>query len=191
MLPTCSSIPNGGELSYAWELARGGRYHSPHFMNKETGELTDGMVMEDLYIDIVAPAINAVDSTVYYGDKVDIALTDDNLTRIMVNGEEITEDSQFMNNNILTLESEGGITEYTIEVWDVAGNKTTTTISVASEWTKLGVIPEGVAVKLQANSPYSFGDGEWSVEGDDTSYSGNITFYVQEEDKFVFSQNIK
>lgn len=162
-----------------------------YFMNKETGELTDGMVMEDLYIDIVAPAINAVDSTVYYGDKVDIALTDDNLTRIMVNGEEITEDSQFMNNNILTLESEGGITEYTIEVWDVAGNKTTTTISVASEWTKLGVIPEGVAVKLQANSPYSFGDGEWSVEGDDTSYSGNITFYVQEEDKFVFSQNIK
>ena len=139
-------------------------------------------------MDLVAPSVGAVNDTVYYGDKLEIALTDDNLTRVVVNGKEIAANELITQNNILTLLSEGGVTEYTIEVWDVAGNMTTTTISVASEWTKQGVIPAGVAVKLQANTPYSFGEGEWNVEGDNTSYSGNITFYVEEEEKITFNQ---
>ena len=159
-----------------------------YLMNKETGEQTAGMLLESLYVDLVAPSVGAVNDTVYYGDKLEIALTDDNLTRVVVNGKEIAANELITQNNILTLLSEGGVTEYTIEVWDVAGNMTTTTISVASEWTKQGVIPAGVAVKLQANTPYSFGEGEWNVEGDNTSYSGNITFYVEEEEKLTFNQ---
>ena len=159
-----------------------------YLMNKETGEQTAGMLLESLYVDLVAPSVGAVNNTVYYGDKLEIALTDDNLTRVVVNGKEIAANELITQNNILTLESEGGVTEYTIKVWDVAGNMTTTTISVASEWTKQGVIPAGVAVKLQANTPYSFGEGEWNVEGDNTSYSGNITFYVEEEEKLTFNQ---
>ncbi|MBO5387032.1 MAG: hypothetical protein J6A59_02665 [Lachnospiraceae bacterium] len=159
-----------------------------YLMNKETGEQTAGMLLESLYVDLVAPSVGAVNDTVYYGDKLEIALTDDNLTRVVVNGKEIAANELITQNNILTLLSEGGVTEYTIEVWDVAGNMTTTTISVASEWTKQGVIPAGVSVKLQANTPYSFGEGEWNVEGDNTSYSGNITFYVEEEEKLTFNQ---
>lgn len=159
-----------------------------YLMNKETGEQTAGMLLESLYVDLVAPSVGAVNNTVYYGDKLEIALTDDNLTRVVVNGKEIAANELITQNNILTLLSEGGVTEYTIEVWDVAGNMTTTTIRVASEWTKQGVIPTGVAVKLQANTPYSFGEGEWNVEGDNTSYSGNITFYVEEEEKLTFNQ---
>lgn len=70
----------------------------------------------------------------------------------------------------------------------MAGNMTEITITVASEWTKSGIIPVGNEVKLTADKAYILGEGNWQVEGDNTSYSGNITFYVSEDGNYTFTQ---
>ena len=62
------------------------------------------------------------------------------------------------------------------------------TITVAAEWTKTGEIPSGSEVKLQTSTTYTLGSGTWTVNGDATSYSGNITFYVGREGSYTFNQ---
>ena len=154
----------------------------------ETGEMTAGIALQGFDVDTDAPIINLTDNQVYYSDSVDVALSDSDIVRVMVNDTIITAQELNSLGNKLTLDSEGGVTQYTIQIWDKAGNMSVKTVTVASEWTKAGVIPAGDLVKLVANQAYTFAEGNWQVEGDRTSYSGNTTFYVSEDGNYTFTQ---
>ena len=154
----------------------------------ETGEMTAGIALNGFDVDTDAPIINLTDNQVYYSDSVDVALSDSDIVRVMVNDTIITAQELNSLGNKLTLDSEGGVTQYTIQIWDKAGNMSVKTVTVASEWTKAGVIPAGDLVKLVANQAYTFAEGNWQVEGDSTSYSGNTTFYVSEDGNYTFTQ---
>jgi len=154
----------------------------------ETGEMTAGIVLQGFEVDTDAPIINLTDNQVYYSDSMDVALSDSDIVRVMVNDTIITAQELNSLGNKLTLDSEGGVTQYTIHIWDKAGNMSVKTVTVASEWTKAGVIPAGDLVKLVANQAYTFAEGNWQVEGDSTSYSGNTTFYVSEDGNYTFTQ---
>ena len=154
----------------------------------ETGEMTAGIALQGFDVDTDAPIINLTDNQVYYSDSVDVALSDSDIVKVMVNDTIITAQELNSLGNKLTLDSEGGVTQYTIQIWDKAGNMSVKTVTVASEWTKAGVIPAGDLVKLVANQAYTFAEGNWQVEGDSTSYSGNTTFYVSEDGNYTFTQ---
>lgn len=159
-----------------------------YFKKAETGEMSAGVPLKDFKVDIKAPSINLENEKVYYGDALDINLTDKDISHVVINGKTYTVEDLSKLDNKLTLDSEGGVTEYTIQIWDMAGNMTEITITVASEWTKSGIIPVGNEVKLTADKAYILGEGNWQVEGDNTSYSGNITFYVSEDGNYTFTQ---
>ena len=47
----------------------------------------------------------------------------------------------------------------------------------------------GGKVSLKKGTPYQLDAGSWNVAGDETTYSGGITFYVDEEGEYEFTQN--
>ena len=157
-----------------------------YFMNIATGEKTAGIWSDGFLIDAVAPSIDAIAGKTYYAEYVEVAIKDENLSKITINGEEIKDLSE--ETTTLKLQSEGGMKKYKISVTDLAGNTETINIVVAADWVKSGVLPSGESVNLISGYQYKLGSGEWTVEGDATSYNGNIAFYVKEEGEYTFSK---
>lgn len=157
-----------------------------YFMNSATGEKTAGIWSDGFLIDAVAPAIDAIAGKTYYAEYVEVAIKDENLSKITINGEELKDFSE--GTTTLKLHSEGGMKKYEIAVTDLAGNEETINIVVAADWVKSGVLPSGESVNLISGYQYKLGAGEWTVEGDTTSYNGNIAFYVKEEGEYIFSK---
>ncbi len=156
-----------------------------YFMDKSTGAKTNGVSISAIDIDLDAPEVDAEGDNTYYGDSLAVAISDDNLASVTLNGDNVELDR---NRIILELKSNGGIEEYTIVVTDTAGHTRNITIKVAAEWTKTGEIPSGAEVKLQAGTTYTLGTGTWTVNGDTTSYNGNSTFYVRGDGSYTFNQ---
>jgi len=155
------------------------------FKDLNTGAKSAGVLMSAIYIDKYFPTIDAEHDKTYYSDILTVLVSDDNLTSISLNGEPVTIEG---NNTALFLTSDGGVEEYKIVAIDKAGNVKNMTITVAAEWTKTGVIPSGMAVKLQAGKPYTLGSGTWNVSGDSTSYTGGAAIYVGSEGRYTFNQ---
>lgn len=152
----------------------------------DTGEKTSAIQLPVIKIDMTPPAIlNAGSEEKLYGEQVEIKVKDDNLVQVLVNGEEVI----FKNNMaILKLSSKLGEETYEIICTDVAGNTSKTKVVVAADWMKDKIIPEGSAIRLSAEYSYQLGGGTWHVEGDDTSYAGNTTFYVASEGEYIFTK---
>ena len=157
-----------------------------YYMNSATGEKTAGIWSDEFLIDAVAPSIDAIAGKTYYAEYVEVAIKDENLSKITINGEELKDFSE--GTTTLKLHSEGGMKKYEIAVTDLAGNAETINIVVAADWVKSGVLPSGELVNLISGYQYKLGSGKWTVEGDATSYNGNITFYVQKEGEYIFSK---
>lgn len=159
-----------------------------YFKKAATGEMSAGVPLKDFKIDLKAPSINLVNEKVYYGDTLDLSLTDKDISKVVINDETYTKEDLTKVDNKIILDSEGGVTTYTIQIWDMAGNMTEITVVVASEWTKSGIIPVGDIIKLATNKAYTLGEGNWQVEGDSTSYTGNTSFYVSKDGNYKFTQ---
>jgi len=157
-----------------------------YFLNIATGEKTAGVWSDGFLIDAIAPSIDAVAGKTYYAEYVEVAIRDENLSKIKINGEELKDLSEGI--TTLKLYSEGGMKKYEIVVTDLAGNTETINIIVAADWIKSGVLPSAGSVNLLSGYQYKLGSGVWTVEGDATSYNGNIAFYVQEEGEYTFSK---
>ena len=155
------------------------------FMKQATGEKTAAVGIEAFKIDTEAPQINAEDNKLYYGDSIQISVSDKNLEKVLVNGKEISFKDSIAK---FKLKSNGGIEEYEISFTDLAGNTRTIKISVASEWTKSGIVPDGLLIKLVAANAYKLGSGNWQVNGDATTYTGNQTFYIGNEGQYSFTK---
>ncbi len=148
-------------------------------------EKTDGISVGSFKIDTNSPFIGVKDKSVIYGDMVEIVVSDDNLSLVVVNGSEV----KFTGTSAkLVLEAGNSKKEYRITAMDLAGNKRTVSITVAASWMKSGVVPGGTVVRLMANQRYTLGSGTWKVNGDSTSYSGSADFYVGGEGEYVFTK---
>ncbi|MBR3598378.1 MAG: hypothetical protein IKL53_00715, partial [Lachnospiraceae bacterium] len=174
-----------GEYVESITVASSSEAMTVYFMEKSTGAKTSGLSIAAIDIDVDAPQVDAKSDNTYYGDSLAVAISDNNLASVTLNGENIEIDGA---RTVLELKSNGGVEEYTVVVTDNAGHTRNIVITVAAEWTKTGEIPNGTQVRLEAGTSYSLGSGTWTVNGDATSYSGNTTFYVSGESQFIFNQ---
>lgn len=156
-----------------------------YLMDENTGAKTNGLSVAAINIDADAPEVDADSDKIYYGDSLAVAISDDNLAGITLNGEAVEVDGT---RTILELKSNGGVEEYTVVVTDTAGHTKNMVITVAAEWTKTGEIPSGSLVKLEAGQGYKLGSGNWLVDGDATTYSGNSTFYIGGDGQYTFNK---
>jgi len=157
-----------------------------YYKNVITGEKTAGVWYDEIMIDAMMPTIDANEGAVYYAEFVEIKITDTNLSKITINGEEYTKPLD--ETILLKLGSNNGMELYEIVVTDLAGNTRTMKITVADNWMEDGLVPIGKNVNLITEYEYKFGAGEWMVEGDNTSYSGNTSFYVGSDGEYIFIQ---
>lgn len=148
-------------------------------------EKTDAVLVGSFKIDTGLPVIGAKDKSVSYGDKVEVIVSDTNLSHVTVNGKAVEVSGTSAK---LLLESENGKKEYEITATDLAGNKNTVNIIIVASWLKSGVVPNGTAIRLTANQRYMLGSGTWKVSGDSTSYTGTTGFYVGSEGEYVFTK---
>ena len=155
------------------------------YLMNDRNEKTDAVLVGSFKIDTRLPVIGAKDKSVSYGDRIEVIVSDANLSQVMVNGSEV----EFSGTSAkLLLESENGKKEYEITATDLAGNKNTVNITVAASWLKSGIVPNGTAIRLTANQRYMLGSGTWKVSGDATSYTGTTGFYVGSEGEYVFTK---
>lgn len=159
-----------------------------YLMKSATGEKTAGIVLDasGVKIDTQVPSITgAGNGDTLYKDTVSLTVYDENLSRVTVNGKAV----EIKNGRaVLNLTSDGGATDYEIITKDEAGHEKKITVTVAAPWMELGVVPSGSSVRLTANQAYTFGDGIWQVEGDETDYTGGIQFYVGSDGAYVFKK---
>ncbi len=175
-----------GEYSTSLVLSESREAGYFYLLNIETGEKTAGIWSDGFLIDIIAPSIDAVEGKTYYSEFKEVTIEDKNLSKITINGEEFKDFKGSMAK--IKLSSENGVKVYEIVITDLAGNEKELKFIVASEWVKKGVVPTGESVSLISDYEYKLGEGSWQLEGDATSYNGNISFYVVEEGEYVFSQ---
>ncbi|MDD6327278.1 MAG: hypothetical protein PUA62_02375 [Lachnospiraceae bacterium] len=150
-----------------------------------TGEKTGCIFVPTIKIDKDAPSINAVDGETKYGEQIELTVEDNDLEQVLVNWKI----AEVQNNMaILTLSSNYGQETYEITCIDAAGNISKITVVVAADWMKNRTIPSGSKVRLSADLSYKLGGGTWQVEGDGTSYAGDVTFYVSKDGEYSFTK---
>lgn len=151
-----------------------------------TGEKTAAIQVAVIRIDMDSPVIlNAGSGEKIYGEQVEVIIKDDNLARVLVNGEAVEFENHMA---ILQLSSNLGEETYEITCIDVAGNTSKATVVVAADWMKDRTIPAGSKVRLTRDYSYQLGGGTWRVQGDGTSYAGGSTFYVTSEGEYIFTK---
>ena len=153
-------------------------------------------------VDKNAPSISAKTGTitpgaVMYASDFILNVSDPNLRSLKVNGEAV-DLKNFKDGYTLTLNPGYGSQTYKIMAEDEAGNVTTIEFTLKAEWLKDKVIIPDVVLPLEGNESYNLGDGYWLVtrntpEGpvtDNTVYSGNMPFYVNEGGDYTFTKVI-
>ena len=174
-----------GEYSESLTLSESREAGYFYLLNIETGEKTSGIWSDGFLIDVVAPYIDAKEGETYYAEYKEVTIRDKNLSLITINDEKYTD----FNGGIAKLElsSENGVKVYEIVITDLAGNVQKLKFIVASEWVEAGCVPSGESVSLISDYEYKLGEGNWQLEGDETNYNGNISFYVPEEGEYIFN----
>ena len=152
----------------------------------DTGWKTSAIDVPGVLIDKDAPRIlSDASGDVIYADQAEVIVKDENLTKVLVNGKSVeVKDHQA----VLELSSNMCEEEYEIIAKDIAGNQKKVQITVTAPWMKNKVMPSGVKVRLSRASAYTLGSGTWKVNGDATSYSGNVSFYVKEDGEYSFTK---
>lgn len=156
-----------------------------YYKNIATGALSNGLVLPKLLIDKNKPVISGItNGNTYYTQSRRVVIKDKALKSVVVNGKNAILNGDTVN---LYLTAAGGVTEYSIRATDLAGNRTSVTVTMAAEWTRTGLIPPNQKVKLNRMVKYRLGAGKWMVNGDSTVYSGNADFYVNKDSEYTFT----
>ncbi len=148
------------------------------------GAKTKPVAFKTILIDAKAPEIKA-EETVYYAEMAEITISDENLQTVYVNGIPLMPDDVSC---VIQITSDNSSKEYEIRAVDKAGNSTVVNLKIAAEWMKDGIVPGGESVNLLTGNAYKLGSGSWKVDGDETTYNGNNTFYVNEEGSYRFEE---
>ena len=144
------------------------------------------MAVGDILIDKEKPLIDGTDNkTIIYADSVEISISDENLEKVTLNGVRVN----FQNGKTsLSLESKNSKKAYEIIATDKAGHETVVKVTVAAKWLENKVIPAGQTIILNAGEEYALPDGNWTITGDDTVYTGGMKIYVAKDTELVFTR---
>lgn len=176
------SVTENGVYTESITINEKSNFDGIYLMRKSDG-LKTKKINADILIDTVLPSVNVDDKQIYYTNSLEIIIDDDNLSEVYIDGlKKVFSGSSCT----ISLASFSGEKVYEIKAVDKAGNVRTFNVTVAAEWLKSGEVPKGTAVRLTAGKAYKLGSGTWKVSGDNTSYSGNITFYVGNEGSYTF-----
>ena len=165
-----------------------------YLKRKSDGAMTDGIgIKEGIKVDAKAPVVSGKATDVdgnevalggkIYSDKVSFKMADEHLSKVTVNGEEVTVTDGAAD---ISLDANNRHMVYKVSAEDEAGNIFTFTVNVYAPWMESGVIPAGVKVGLEAGSAYKLEDGEWATDVDSTVYTGGMDFYVAEDMELTF-----
>ena len=125
---------------------------------------------------------------------LNITVDDPNLKSLKVNGEPVNLSTD--KDNVLSLTSGFGTKTFKITAEDEAGNVSDVEFTLKAEWLENKTIIPDVPLPLEGNEYYNLDDGYWIVtkntsEGsvqDNTVYSGNMPFYVEEGGDYIFTK---
>ena len=174
---------------------------SVYLKRTSDGALTNGIPIKNApRVDKSAPSIstptgNIAPGTVMYVSDFTLTVADPNLRSLKVNGEAI-DLTNYKDGYTLTLSPGLGSETYKVMAEDEAGNVTTLEFTLKAEWLQDKVIIPDVVLPLEGNESYNLGEGYWLVtrntpDGpvtDDTVYSGNMPFYVNESGDYTFTK---
>ncbi|MBE5924638.1 MAG: hypothetical protein E7271_09265 [Lachnospiraceae bacterium] len=130
-------------------------------------------------------AVSLTDGKELYADNLTISISDENLAKVTLDGEEVSVDSKTVT---LQLDSEMGEKTFNITTEDEAGNENNIKLVLKSEWLKNKIIPGGKKVKLRSGDVYTLEPGAWVVAGDSTVYNGGQEFFVTSSGDYTFEK---
>lgn len=157
-----------------------------YLKDNATGLTSEAIPVPELLVDINKPVVvGASAGQTLYGEEVTIGIKDLNIQEIKLNDEPVAA-MGFL--TTLNLSSAYGIEEYNLYAKDKAGNETQMKIVVAEEWMKTRIVPPAKTVHLRKDHAYYLGQGYWQVEGDQTVYTGGMTFYIDSEYNYQFTK---
>ena len=166
--------------------------HQLYLKKEKTGEITEPITVPAVKIDKTKPEYSCeqklLNGDIYYGESCVFTFQDQNLASVTVNGKVHTPKSGKHSISVV-LKAGDDIKTYKLQAKDAAGNTVTLQIRVAEEWRKTGKIMKGKAVRLYKDQAYHLDQGIWKVAGDETSYQGGQSFYVDSEGEYTFSQS--
>ena len=155
-----------------------------------TGALTGPIAFnETLKVDKTAPALstaaknqagNVVDlSKLIYADKVTFTISDEHLSKVTINGEEVS----FTDGKVTVSLICNGHKYYNIVAVDEAGNEYSFRVEMKATWLQSGIVPVGILISLVPGEGVALEPGEFVIEDSDdtTVYNGGMEVYVSEE----------
>lgn len=159
-----------------------------YFKNVKTGAMSNGVLLKPVKIDTVKPVFRDHSSeALVYSDLYEFSAYDLNLSSVTVNGSAIDKEEDNAN---ISLDADGGITEYEVVVKDKAGNETVLKFTLAASWLQEKIVPADKQISLEAAVEYHLeNDGTWTVEGDSTQYKGGMAVYSKDGGRYVFSKS--
>ena len=174
---------------------------SVYLKRTSDGALTNAIPIANApRVDKSAPSISTPNGTIAQGAVMYVSdftlnISDPNLRSLKVNGEAV-DLTNYKDGYTLTLSPGLGSETYKVMAEDEAGNVTTLEFTLKAEWLQDKVIIPDVVLPLEGNESYNLGEGYWLVtrntpEGpvtDDTVYSGNMPFYVNESGDYTFTK---
>lgn len=154
-----------------------------YLQKDSTGQITEKASLPEIRIDKDKPEIQSVeDKKTYYKNSLSISVTDDNLSRVTLNGGALTITDNKATAEVVSIDEK---VKYTLKAEDLAGNIRSVTFYLAPAWRKDGTIPDGKSVTLYKNTKYTLGNGTWKVSGDATDYVGGNDFYVSGDGQYT------
>ena len=172
---------------------------SVYLKRTKDNALTSAIAIDKPKIDIQAPSFKAgtgsiASGSVIYMSYLNITVDDPNLKSLKVNGEPVNLSTD--KDNVLSLTSGFGTKTFKITAEDEAGNVSDVEFTLKAEWLENKTIIPDVPLPLEGNEYYNLDDGYWIVtkntsEGsvqDNTVYSGNMPFYVEEGGDYIFTK---
>lgn len=151
------------------------------YLKGSTGAVTRSIQVGLLKIDTTAPGISGIeDGQTYYADRLLFTVSDDNLASVTVDGKAVA-----FSGNTATVSLQSSGSRYVITAKDKAGNSTTYSVMIEEIWMRDGINSAGVKALLRGKQ-YKLGSGNWKVDGDNTVYNGDISFYVNTDGDYDF-----
>ncbi len=188
--PTGYTICTSLTGTYTKTLTYSAALTNIYLKQTSTGALTGPIAFnETLKVDKTAPALstaaknqagNVVDlSKLIYADKVTFTISDEHLSKVTINGEEVS----FTDGKVTVSLICNGHKYFNIVAVDEAGNEYSFRVEMKATWLQSGIVPVGILISLVPGEGVALEPGEFIIEDSDdtTVYNGGMEVYVSEE----------
>lgn len=138
----------------------------------DTGEMTDSIPVNNIKMDKVQPSISGVVANKeYFSDSFEFDVSDDNLSKVLLDGKEVKFDGKKC---VINVDPDGDSKIYRLETIDQAGNQNTISFTVSAAWLQNKVIIPDKFIKLKGGDTYTLPEGKWKIEYEDGTTDPNV-----------------